>query len=830
VSGYTFTNVQANHSIDASFTPLTYTITASAAAGGSITPAGPVAVACGADQAFSIAADGCHVIADVVVDGVSQGPVSGYTFSNVQTNHAIDATFTAITYTITANAAPGGSISPPGASVACGTDQTFTIAADPCYEISDVVVDNVSQGPITSYTFTGVHADHTIEATFASVTATIALGSSPNPSVCQQSVTLTATMTPSSATGSVEFFDGAASLGTSPLSGGQASVPAVLSVGSHSLTAHYLPDGCFQPATSNTVSQSVTKAPTTVTVTSDINPSVRDQAVTFTATIDPPGATGTVTFRDSLALLGTASVSGGSAHIVVSSLFAGFHGQIKATYNGNACYAVGVSGAYGQLVYRAPTSLVLTSDINPSTYGQTVELTATITPSTTAGRIYFYDGANLIGSSGTRVLSVSNLLPGKHDLTAQNRGDDNYEPCTSPIYSQVVNSVETSTALTSDINPAKAGSTVNLIATVTPSETVGLVEFFDGATSLGTASLSSGTATLPASFTTGAHSLTATYQGNIAYSASTSPPYAQTIFADELPSVTVTAPNGGEILVVGTHANLTWTATDDNAVVSVTLMVSRDNGANYQTIVADIPNSGTYDWTVSPPGTNSDATPVFSALLKVVAKDNADQTGEDVSNAPFAIYDLATEAIVTKLEADPTADGIAIQWALARQELVTDLTLERSEFEVGPWAPIAAERRTEGMLTIAVDHSAEAGHTYWYRLIGQMSGGGSQVVFGPVKGEAAAPRAFALSAAWPNPSKGAVTAEFSVAKQADVKLSVIDVSGREVDVLTKGSYSPGRYQVRWDGRNAAGQVPPGLYFLRYEALGEKFVRRIVLSP
>ena len=54
VASYTFTDVAANHTIAASFAQTTYTITASAGAGGSINPSGAVTVNCGADQTFTI--------------------------------------------------------------------------------------------------------------------------------------------------------------------------------------------------------------------------------------------------------------------------------------------------------------------------------------------------------------------------------------------------------------------------------------------------------------------------------------------------------------------------------------------------------------------------------------------------------------------------------------------------------------------------------------------------------------------------------------------------------------------------------------------------------
>lgn len=94
VTGFTFTNVQANHTISASFAiDGPFTITASAAAGGTIAPSGPVSVACAGSQSFSIAADSCEVILDVRVDGVSVGTVASYTFNSVSANHTISATF-----------------------------------------------------------------------------------------------------------------------------------------------------------------------------------------------------------------------------------------------------------------------------------------------------------------------------------------------------------------------------------------------------------------------------------------------------------------------------------------------------------------------------------------------------------------------------------------------------------------------------------------------------------------------------------------------------------------------------------------------------------------
>ena len=71
-----------------------FTITASASAGGTITPSGAVAVTQGAGQTFTITPT-TGFLSDVLVDGVSQGAVTTYTFTNVTANHTISAVFAA---------------------------------------------------------------------------------------------------------------------------------------------------------------------------------------------------------------------------------------------------------------------------------------------------------------------------------------------------------------------------------------------------------------------------------------------------------------------------------------------------------------------------------------------------------------------------------------------------------------------------------------------------------------------------------------------------------------------------------------------------------------
>src|SRR6185503_11201545 len=93
-TSFTFNNVTANHTISASFAINTFTITASAGSGGTISPS-----------------SGFHV-ANVLVDGASQGAVTSFTFNNVTANHSIAASFAAdaATFTLAVSTAGSGTV------------------------------------------------------------------------------------------------------------------------------------------------------------------------------------------------------------------------------------------------------------------------------------------------------------------------------------------------------------------------------------------------------------------------------------------------------------------------------------------------------------------------------------------------------------------------------------------------------------------------------------------------------------------------------------------------------------------------------------------------
>jgi hypothetical protein len=195
VSSYTFDPVHANHTISATFIANNHTITVSAGANGSITP-GTGSVVDGAMPVYAIAANPGYHITDVLVNGVSKGAVSSYTFDPVHANHTISATFIADNHTITVSAGANGSITPGTMLVADGAEPVYTITANPGYHVSDVLVDGGSVGPVSSYTFDPVHASYTISATFAINTYTITVSAGANGTITPGTGSVTYNATP----------------------------------------------------------------------------------------------------------------------------------------------------------------------------------------------------------------------------------------------------------------------------------------------------------------------------------------------------------------------------------------------------------------------------------------------------------------------------------------------------------------------------------------------------------------------------------------------------------------------------------------------------------
>jgi hypothetical protein len=294
-------------------------------------------------------------------------------------------------------------------------------------------------------------------------------------------------------------------------------------------------------------------ATTTTNLASSLNPSGYGQQVTLTATVTPSSSgtpTGTVTFYDGTTALGTGTLSSNNASLNGVIFAAGSH-TITASYAGDSNVEGSTSPALSQTVSKATTATGVTSSANPSYLKQSVTFTATVTGqfgAAVTGSVTFKQGTTNLAtvslSNGQASYTTTYTSVGTRAITAVYSGDSNNLTSTSTVLNQTVTRVPTSTAVSSSLNPAFIGDSVTFTATVTARNTslglpapIGNVTFRNGGALLGTSPLNGSTATFTtSSLPAGNLSITATYNGDANYIASTSPTLAQTV--KRLPTTT----------------------------------------------------------------------------------------------------------------------------------------------------------------------------------------------------------------------------------------------------------------------------------------------------
>jgi hypothetical protein len=373
--------------------------------------------------------------------------------------------------------------------------------------------------------------------------ATIALISSQNPSTYGIAITLTATITSSSAfppTGTVTFLNNGVSVGTGTLSGSPAKATLVISslpVGTDPITVTYVGDPYNSAATSTTLNQVVDEGQTVTTVTlATPNPGIAGNTETISATVTLTSGSaplsGTVTFTSGTQTLGSAPLTSGAASITPTLAIGSY--QVVATYapsNPNAGASTSVVFPYSVVLATTQTTLVVAP--NPALVLTPITFTALVAGNggTPTGSVNFLVNGTVVGTTaltaGKATYTDSTLAVGTYSVTAQYLGDANDSTSVSAATSLAVNVIPTTTVITSGITTG-ASPQVILVAAVLDNGSgpvpTGTVTFYNGTTVLGSATVdSTGAATITPSLALGSnYSVDAVYSGDSDHGSSTS--------------------------------------------------------------------------------------------------------------------------------------------------------------------------------------------------------------------------------------------------------------------------------------------------------------------
>ena len=391
----------------------------------------------------------------------------------------------------------------------------------------------------------------------------VGVTSAASTSVFGQNLRFTATVSQvsgASPTGTVSFTAGGALIGSTPVATAAgvttASIDtAALPVGSQLVTATYNGDVLFGPSTSQGFALNVQPDSSSVSIAAAPADAAPGEQVTYNVSVsaDAPGVGsvgGTVTLSDDGNLVpGCQSLtlpSSGPRQVTCSETYGtdATH-SVVATYNGSPDFLPSTA-ALTETVAPRPTTTSVTVSPQTLTTGEPVSFTATVAASADAanpiGSVTFTDNGTTIGTSTltttdgvtTTSLLVTTLSLGVNSIGASFGGDANFGASASGPVPVTVSQATTALEVVSSDGLTTAGQPVTFIANVFPatgSGETGTVTFSYNGTSIGSASVSDGQATLTtATLLVGTGSVTASYGGDTGFAGSaTTSPWSQEV-------------------------------------------------------------------------------------------------------------------------------------------------------------------------------------------------------------------------------------------------------------------------------------------------------------
>jgi RHS repeat-associated protein len=572
-------------------------------------------------------------------------PAGSYTITAKATDSS-GATATSASRTIKVNAPPtvsltgpaNGALFSPGSTIALtatAADSDGTISKVEFLRGGSTLIGQDTSSPYSfswtnvasgAYTLTARATDSNGAVTTSAAVSivvdtppTVSIASPANGAVVLPGAAVTVTANaadPDGTVSKVDFFDGATVIGTATAAPFSATfTPAA---GSHSLTA-VATDNLGRSTTSAAVSIRSDAAPT-VSITSPASGTVFASPASFTiaaTAADSDGTISKVEFFDGATLVATATAAPYS--VSLANVAPGTHGYTARATDNNG--AVTASAAVSVIVNTLPT-VSLTSPAAGASFNApaSIALAADAADADgTVAKVDFYQGTTLLGTATAAPYGFAwtNVGSGSYSLTAvatDNRGGT----ASSAAVAITVNaapSVSITAPASNALFPAPATITVTADAT-DPDGTIAKVDFFQGATLIGTATAAPYSVTA-SDLASGSYSFTAVATDNSGATTSSAP---VSVRVNAAPTVSLTNPSGGATFNAPASINIAATALDADGTIAKVEFYR--NGTLITTLTA-APYS--FTWSGVPQG---------SYTLTAVVTDDA---GATATSAPVAV-------------------------------------------------------------------------------------------------------------------------------------------------------------------------------------------------
>ncbi len=196
-----------------------------------------------------------------------------------------------------------------------------------------------------------------------------------------------------------------------------------------------------------------------------------------------------------------------------------------------------------------------------------------------------------------------------------------------------------------------------------------------------------------------------------------------------------------------------------------------------------------------------------------------------INGASIPDYELPIE-LSTFSAVSISSDKVQLDWSTASEtnNLRFDIlrSADKDNFEV--IASVQGHGTTlEPQTYQFVDNTVTSG-TYYYRLKQVDIDGSFEIFDRSIEVDVPYPAEYELGNNYPNPFNPSTTIPFSLKESGKVKVTVYNILGQEMRVLTNKNYHAGIHKIKF---NAAGMTT-GVYFYRLEVNGVAFMKKFVL--